>query len=65
MNIMPKNCVHGISLSDQKCNQCAEIATDTHRSGRFIAARDGIEAQRGHNDVFPGDPCPVTNEASK
>lgn len=21
-------------------------------------ARDGIEAQRGLNDVFPGDPCP-------
>lgn len=25
----------------------------------MIAARDGIEAQHGHNDVFPGDPYPA------
>lgn len=65
MKIIPKNCVHGASLFGQSCPQCAEIATDTHRSGRFIAARDGIEAQRGHNDVFPGDPYPVTHEVGK
>lgn len=28
----------------------------TREAFRTIAARDGIEAQRGINDVFPGDP---------
>jgi hypothetical protein len=65
MSTMPQNCLHGVNLSGQKCPQCAELATDTHRSGRFIAARDAIEAQRGHNDVFPGDPYPVTHEVHK
>jgi hypothetical protein len=26
-----------------------------------VPARDGDEAQRGLNDIFPGDPYPVSN----
>jgi len=63
MDFVPQNCMHGVGLFGQSCPKCVELATDTHRSSRFIEARDAIEAQHGHNDVFPGDPYPVSHEA--
>lgn len=30
-----------------------------------IPARDGIEAQRGLNDIFPGDPYPVRDQLKR
>lgn len=30
-----------------------------------VPARDGIEAQRGHNDIFPGDPYPVRDQLKR
>lgn len=30
-----------------------------------VPARDGIEAQRGHNDIFPGDPYPVHDQLKR
>lgn len=30
-----------------------------------VPARDGIEAQRGHNDIFPGDPYPARDQLKR
>lgn len=30
-----------------------------------VPARDGVEAQRGLNDVFPGDPYPVADQLKR
>jgi hypothetical protein len=65
MDFVPQNCMHGVGLFGQSCPKCVELATDTHCSSRFIEARDAIEAQHGHNDVFPGDPYPVSHEAPR
>lgn len=32
------------------------------RNSTTVPARDGDEAQRGLNDVFPGDPIPVIDK---
>jgi hypothetical protein len=64
MRIVPQNCIHGVKMFGQSCAKCTELSTDTHRTGRFIAARDGMEAQRGMNDIFPGDPVWILTEGA-
>lgn len=51
-----------VRIPDGECNKlhAAILARITSPvTGDTVPARDGTEAQRGLNDIFPGDPYPV------
>ena len=47
----------------EPCGECRLKPGETCDVCGAIGARTGIEAQHGHNDVFPGDPYPTCGRA--